>query len=251
MRRFLFLFVLLLAAPYAFADTIAVAVAANFTAPMRELAERFRRDTGHELQLSFGATGTFYAQIRNGAPFAVLLAADQETPARLEQEGYALAGSRITYAVGKLALWSPDPALVDEGGEVLRRGNFNRIALANPRHAPYGAAAMAAMQALGVHEPLVAKFVLGENVGQAFQFVASGNAELGFVALAQVYEAPGRLRPGSLWLVPQTLYPPIRQDAVILLPGAKDGRPTEAVARLLTYLQEPAARALIRAYGYE
>ena len=179
------------------------------------------------------------------------MAADQETPARLEQEGYALAGSRITYAVGKLALWSPDPALVDEGGEVLRRGNFNRIALANPRHAPYGAAAMAAMQALGVHEPLVAKFVLGENVGQAFQFVASGNAELGFVALAQVYEAPGRLRPGSLWLVPQTLYPPIRQDAVILLPGAKDGRPTEAVARLLTYLQEPAARALIRAYGYE
>ena len=251
MRRFLFLFALLLAAPSAFADTIPVAVAANFSAPMRELAERFRRDTGHELQLSFGATGNFYAQIRNGAPFAVLLAADQETPARLEQEGYALAGSRITYAVGKLALWSPDPALVDEGGEVLRRGNFNRIALANPRHAPYGAAAMAAMQALGVHEPLVAKFVLGENVGQAFQFVASGNAELGFVALAQVYEAPGRLRPGSLWLVPQTLYPPIRQDAVILLPGAKDGRPTEAVARLLTYLQEPAARALIRAYGYE
>ena len=251
MRRFLFLFALLLAAPSAFADTIPVAVAANFSAPMRELAERFRRDTGHELQLSFGATGNFYAQIRNGAPFAVLLAADQETPARLEQEGYALAGSRITYAVGKLALWSPDPALVDEGGEVLRRGNFNRIALANPRHAPYGAAAVAAMQALGVHEPLVAKFVLGENVGQAFQFVASGNAELGFVALAQVYEAPGRLRPGSLWLVPQTLYPPIRQDAVILLPGAKDGRPTEAVARLLTYLQEPAARALIRAYGYE
>lgn len=251
MRRFLFLFVLLLAAPYAFADTIPVAVAANFSAPMRELAERFRRDTGHELQLSFGATGNFYAQIRNGAPFAVLLAADQETPARLEQEGYALAGSRITYAVGKLALWSPDSSRVDERGEVLRQGNFTRIAIANPRHAPYGAAAVAAMQAMGVHESLEPKFVLGENVGQAFQFVASGNAELGFVALAQVYEAPGRLRPGSLWVVPQTLYPPIRQDAVILLPGTKDGRPTEAVARLISYLQEPEARALISAYGYE
>ena len=242
MRRFLFLFVLLLAAPYAFADTIAVAVAANFTAPMRELAERFRRDTGHELQLSFGATGNFYAQIRNGAPFAVLLAADQETPARLEQEGYALAGSRITYAVGKLALWSPDPALVDEGGEVLRRGNFNRIALANPRHAPYGAAAVETLKTLKLYETLQPKIVQGNNIAQTFQFIDTGNAELGFVALSQLAGEPA----GSRWVVPQALYTPIRQDAVLL----KKGEGNEAATAFLAFLKGPEARAIIEKFGY-
>ena len=148
-------------------------------------------------------------------------------------------------------LWSRDPSRVRDGEALLREGEIPRLSIANPALAPYGMAAREVLQRLGRWDALQPSLVLGENVGQAFQFVASGNAELGFVALAQVYEAPGRLRPGSLWLVPQTLYPPIRQDAVILLPGAKDGRPTEAVARLLTYLQEPAARALIRAYGYE
>jgi molybdate transport system permease protein len=173
---------LLLFACAAHADEVQVAVAANFAAPAKRIAAEFEQATGHKAQLSFGATGKFYAQIRNGAPFEVLLSADDATPARLEQDGAAVAGSRFTYAIGRLALWSARPGVVEAGGEVLKGGAFRHLALANPRLAPYGAAAVEVLTALKLHDTLRAKFVQGENIAQTHQFVASGSAELGFVA---------------------------------------------------------------------
>lgn len=235
---------LFLCAP-AHAAELSVAVAANFTAPMQKIAEAFEKETGHKLVLSYGSTGKFYAQIKNGAPFEVLFAADDETPARLEQEGQSVAGTRFTYAIGKLVLWSKQPGLVDEQGEVLRTGAFERIALADPRLAPYGAAAMQTLSKLGLADALGSKFVQGENIGQAYQFVATQNAPLGFVALSQVF-AEGRLTEGSAWMVPETLYEPIRQDAIILARG-KDN---PAAPELMRYLRGDAAKAIIRSYGY-
>jgi molybdate transport system substrate-binding protein len=229
-----------------FADEVQVAVAANFTAPMQKIAVEFGRDTGHKALLTFGATGKFYAQIKNGAPFEVLLSADQETPARLEQEGAAASGSRFTYAIGKLVLWSTMEAIVDNKGEVLKRGGFDHIALANPKLAPYGAAAMEAMKALGVADTLAPKFVQGENIAQTYQFVATANALLGFVAMSQVYE-DGKLNSGSAWVVPASLYSPIRQDAVIL----DKGRDSAAAAALMKYLKGDKAKAVIKSYGYD
>jgi len=228
----------------ALADEVSVAVAANFTAPMQKIAPDFEKDTGHKLLASYGSTGKFYAQIRNGAPFEVLLAADDETPARLLRENAAVAGSQFTYAIGKLVLWSPKSAIVDGQGAVLKRGGFDHLALANPKLAPYGAAAVEAMKALGVHDSLQGKFVTGENIAQAYQFIASGNALLGFVALSQVLK-DGRIE-GSAWLVPENLYSPIRQDAVILDKGK--GKP--AAEALLKYLKGDKARAVIKSYGY-
>lgn len=239
---------LLLAAVFSIgapADEVHVAVAANFTGPMQQIAVQFERDTGHKALLSFGATGKFYAQIANGAPFDVLLAADDETPVRLEREGLGIAGSRLTYAVGKLVLWSPDPARVDAGGEVLKRGNFTRLAIANPKTAPYGAAAIETMVALGVLRALRTRLVQGENVGQTQQFVASGNAELGFVALSQVLK-DGRIA-GSAWIVPDKLHQPILQDAIVLA----HGKDKPAAAMLLAYLKGERAREVIRGFGYE
>ncbi|WP_341650212.1 molybdate ABC transporter substrate-binding protein [Thauera humireducens] len=235
---------LFLCAP-AHAAELSVAVAANFTAPMQKIAEAFEKETGHKLVLSYGSTVKFYAQIKNGAPFEVLFAADDETPARLEQEGQSVAGTRFTYAIGKLVLWSKQPGLVDEQGEVLRTGAFERIALADPKLAPYGAAAMQTLRKLGLADALGSKFVQGENIGQAYQFVATQNAPLGFVALSQVF-AEGRLTEGSAWMVPETLYEPIRQDAIILARG-KDN---PAAPELMRYLRGDAAKAIIRSYGY-
>lgn len=235
---------LFLCAP-AHAAELSVAVAANFTAPMQKIAEAFEKETGHKLVLSYGSTGKFYAQIKNGAPFEVLFAADDETPARLEQEGRSVTGTRFTYAIGKLVLWSKQPGLVDEQGEVLRTGAFERIALADPKLAPYGAAAMQTLRKLGLADALGSKFVQGENIGQAYQFVATQNAPLGFVALSQVF-AEGRLTEGSAWMVPETLYEPIRQDAIILARG-KDN---PAAPELMRYLRGDAAKAIIRSYGY-
>jgi molybdate transport system substrate-binding protein len=178
--------VLLFAAHAALADEVQVAVAANFTTPMQRIAAEFEKDTGHKAQLSFGATGKFYAQIKNGAPFQVLLSADDETPAKLVGEGLAVQGSRFTYAIGKLVLWSAKPGYVDDKGEVLKKGQFHKLALANPKLAPYGAAAMEVLGKLGVLGAVQPKFVLGENIAQTWQFVGTGNAELGFVALSQV-----------------------------------------------------------------
>ncbi|ENO78816.1 molybdate ABC transporter substrate-binding protein [Thauera sp. 63] len=235
---------LFLCAP-AHAAELSVAVAANFTAPMQKIAEAFEKETGHKLVLSYGSTGKFYAQIKNGAPFEVLFAADDETPARLEQEGQSVAGTRFTYAIGKLVLWSKQPGLVDEQGEVLRTGAFERIALADPKLAPYGAAAMQTLSKLELADALGSKFVQGENIGQAYQFVATQNAPLGFVALSQVF-AEGRLTEGSAWMVPETLYEPIRQDAIVLAKG-KDN---PAAPELMRYLRGDAAKAIIRSYGY-
>lgn len=233
-----------LSAPLQAAE-LSVAVAANFTAPMQKIAAAFEKETGHKLALSFGSTGKFYPQIKNGAPFEVLFAADDETPTRLEREGEGVAGTRFTYAIGKVVLWSKQPDLVDDKGEVLRTGSFERIALADPKLAPYGAAAMQTLTRLGLADALSSKFVQGENIGQAYQFVATQNAPLGFVALSQVY-AEGRLTEGSAWMVPETLYEPLRQDALILAKG-KDNT---AAAELMRYLQGDVAKAVIRSYGY-
>lgn len=225
------------------AGEVQVAVAANFTAPMEKLAPMFAADTGHKAVLSFGATGKFYAQIRNGAPFEVLLAADDETPAKLEREGQG--AGRFTYAVGKLALWSRQ-AGVDAQGEVLKGGRFEKLAVADPKLAPYGAAAVETMTKLGLLETLRPKFVQGENIGQAYQFAATGNAQLGFVALSQVW-ADGKLKQGSAWIVPASMHAPIRQDAILL----DKGKDSEAAAALMKYLRSDKAKALIRSFGYE
>jgi molybdate transport system substrate-binding protein len=227
------------------AAEVNVAVAANFTAPMQKIAVAFAQDTNHSAVLSFGATGALYAQIANGAPFQMLLAADNETPARLETDGRALSGTRFTYALGRLALWSRQPGLVDDEGEILRSGNIDRIALANPRLAPYGAATVETLSHLGLLERLRPKFVQGENIAQAYQFVATGNAALGFVALSQVY-ADGRVTEGSAWIVPDILHTPIQQDAVIL----NAGKDNPAAAALATYLRGEKAIGIICSYGY-
>jgi len=232
-------------ASLAHADTVSVAVAANFTAPMQKIATAFEADTGHKAELSFGATGKFYAQITNGAPFQILLSADDTTPARLEKEGKAAANSRFTYAIGTLVLWSAQPGYVDAQGAVLKTGDFKHLAIANPKLAPYGLAAMQTMDKLGVTAQLQPRFVQGENIAQTHQFVATGNAQLGFVALSQVM-ADGKITSGSAWQVPTDLHEPIRQDAALLTPG-KD---SAAATALLGYLRGDKARAIIKSYGY-
>jgi molybdate transport system substrate-binding protein len=222
-----------------------VAVAANFAAPMAHIAEAFQAASGHTLKLSTGATGKFHAQIVAGAPFDVLLAADAATPARLVASGHAVAGSRFTYAVGRLVLWSAEPGRVDDQGMVLARGSFAHLAIANPRTAPYGAAAMQVLRARGLAEALASRLVIGESIAQAYQFVATGSAELGFVAASQV-STPERAGRGSFWRVPPGLHDEIRQDAVLLRVGAGNA----AALALLDYLKGDAARATLRAYGY-
>jgi molybdate transport system substrate-binding protein len=239
---------LLLAALFAIpalADDVPVAVAANFTAPMQKIASEFEKDTGHKIVPSFGSTGKFYAQIKNGAPFEVLLAADDETPAKLIGENAAVAGSNFTYAIGKLVLWSAKPGVVDDAGEVLKKGGFDHIAVTNPKLAPYGAAALETMKTLGVHDALQAKIVTAENIGQTYQFISSGNAELGFVALSQVLK-DGRIE-GSAWIVPAKYYTQIKQDAVIL----NNGKGKPAAEALLKYLKGDKAKAVIKSYGYD
>lgn len=236
-----------LAAGSASADEVQVAVAANFTAPMQKIAADFEKDTGHKALLSFGATGSFYVQIRNGAPFDILLAADAETPSRLEKEGLGVPGSRFTYAIGKLVLWSAKPGFVDGKGDVLNKGDFRHVAIANPKLAPYGAAAMEALTRLGLLTALQPKFVQGESIAQTYQFIVTGNAELGFVALSQVLNKEGKLASGSAWVVPASLYMPIRQDAVILA----HGKDKAAAAALMKYLRGDKARAVIKSYGYD
>jgi len=228
------------------AGEVQVAVAANFTAPMKIIAADFEKVTGHKVVATFGATGKFYAQITNGAPFDVFLAADDETPAKLEKENGSVAGSRFTYAIGKLVLWSTKPDLVDAKGEVLKKASFEHIALANPKLAPYGAAAVETMSKLGLLEKLQPKFVQGDSIGQTFSFVSTGNAELGFIALSQVLEG-GKIKSGSAWTVPANLHNPIRQDAVILTKG-KDNK---AASALIDYLKSDPAKAVIRSFGYD
>lgn len=228
------------------AAEVSVAVASNFAAPMQKIAAAFEQDTGHKTLLAFGSTGKFYAQIRNGAPFEVLLAADDETPQRLERERLGVPGSRYTYALGRLALYSARPGVVDDKGQVLATGDFARLALSDPKVAPYGAAAVETMTRLGQWPRWQAKLVQGESVGQTFQFVATGNAALGFVALSQVM-MDGRIASGSAWVVPHNLHTPLKQDLLVLKVGASN----PAALALADYLKGEKARGIMRGYGYE
>jgi molybdate transport system substrate-binding protein len=225
----------------AFAGQTFVAVAANFTDPAKEIAAVFKEKTGHEAVLSFGSTGQFYTQMTQAAPFEVFLAADAEHPRKLADGGFGVAESRFTYAIGKLVLWSKTPGLVKDG-DTLKSSSFNKIAIANPVVAPYGAAAVEVMKKLGVYDTVQPKIVQGANISQTFQFIDTGNAELGFVALAQLM-GKGE---GSRWLAPQELYPPIKQDAILL----KNGAGNEAATALISFLKGPEATAIIRRYGY-
>jgi molybdate transport system substrate-binding protein len=228
-------------APPAEADQTHVAVAANFTEPAKEIAALFKQKTGHEAVLIFGASGAFFTQITRDAPFEVFLSADAERPKAAVDAGFAVPDSRFTYAIGKLVLWS---RVVDvtKGDEALKAGNFAKLAIANPFAAPYGTASIEAMKALGVYEALQGKIVQGNSIAQTFQFVDTRNAEVGFVALSQLHDVTA----GTQWLVPQNLYAPIRQDAVLLRRGEKD----EASIAFLAFLKGPEARAIIETFGY-
>lgn len=240
-----FLGLLLACLVSAHADEVQVAVAANFSAPMQKLALAFERETGHKAVISVGSTGKFYAQIRNGAPFAVLLSADDETPTRLAQEGLALASTQFTYAKGQLVLWSAQPDVVDARGAVLQGKLPGKLALADPKLAPYGLATTEALAKLGLSDRLKPNLIIGENIAQTYQFVKTGNAALGFVALSQVM-SEGRLSSGSAWVLPPSLYTPIRQDAIVL--KAAEHKP--AARALMAYLRSDSARQLMASYGY-
>jgi molybdate transport system substrate-binding protein len=230
----------------AWADEVQVAVAANFTAPIQAIAKDFEKDTGHTLVAAYGATGQFYAQIKNGAPFEVFLAADDTTPAKLEQEKEIVPGSRFTYAIGTLALWSAKEGYVDAKGDVLKQNAYKHLSIANPKAVPYGLAATQVLDKLKLTEATQGKIVEGQNITQAFQFVSTGNAELGFVALSQIYK-DGKVTSGSAWIVPSNLHDPIRQDAVIL----NKGKDSAAAKALVECLKGPKAAAVIKSYGYE
>ena len=228
------------------AEALTVAVASNFTAPMKDIAAAFEQKTGHTLRLAFGSSGKFYAQIRHGAPFQVFFSADSGKPEALEEAGLAVAGSRFTYAFGRLALWSADKNLVNGSSAVLERGDYRKLALANPRLAPYGAAAVEVLRNLGLEQATKSRWVQGENIAQTYQYVASGNAELGFVALSQI-QHQGRVERGSAWIVPAALYQPIRQDAVLLAGGES----SPAARALLDFVRGEQGRAIIESYGYQ
>ena len=227
---------------YARADEIKVAVAANFTAAAKEIAAAFEAETGNKVLLSFGSTGKLYAQIENGAPFEAFLAADQKRPEKAEKAGLAVDGSRFTYATGKLVLFSADPALVDGEGKGLSEGKFAKLAIANPKTAPYGAAAMEVMANMGLADKLADRIVQGDSISQTLQFVTTGNAPLGFVALSQT---AGGLK-GSSWVVPGDLYKPIRQDVVLL----KTGADSATAKAFVDYLRGDKAKAVIEKFGY-
>ena len=230
----------------AFAGSTNVAVAANFTDAAKEIAGKFKAKTGHDAVLSFGASGQFYTQIKEGAPFQILLSADDERPKKLVEDGLGVPDSRFTYAIGKLVLWSAQDGYVDVKGEILKTGEFKHLSLANPKTAPYGAAAIEVLKKIGAFERVEPRIVQGENIAQAHQFAATGNAELGFVALSQVYK-DGKITSGSAWIVPTSLYAPIRQDAAILAKGLHN----PAAKALADYLKTDKARAVIKSYGYE
>lgn len=236
----------LLASTLVSATEIRVAVAANFAQTLKEIGTVFEKDTGHKVALTQGSTGKLYAQISQGAPFDVLLSADDETPEKLAREGKAITGTQFTYAVGRLALWSPKSDLVDEGGQVLKTDKFRFVAIANARVAPYGRAAVQVMQKLGVLSLVEPRVVQGESITQTFQFVATGNAQLGFVALSQIIDS-GKIKSGSAWIVPDTMHEALKQDAVLLNP-AKD---SAAAMALLSFLKSDKAKKIIAAHGYQ
>ena len=230
-----------LAATNALAGSANVAVASNFTDAAKEIAAAFKAKTGHEAILSFGASGAFHAQIKEGAPFQVFLSADDERPKRLAEDGLAISETRFTYAIGKLVVWSKDQNGV-KGDETLKVNAFSKLSIANPTAAPYGAAAIEVLEALKIRDAVQSKIVMGATIAQAFQFIDTGNAEIGFVALSQLAGDAG----GSRWIVPQSLYREIRQDAILLKTGAEN----DAAKAFLTFLKGPEARAVIETFGY-
>jgi molybdate transport system substrate-binding protein len=234
---------LTLAGAQALAGEVSVAVAANFVEPAKAVARAFQTATGDTAVISPGASGQLFTQITHGAPYEVFLSADAERPQALVASGYAVAKSRFTYAVGRLALYSATPGLVDGQGLVLKRTDLRAVAIADPAVAPYGVAAEETMRRLGVYDALKPKIVKGASVAQAYQFVATGAAEIGFVAQSQIVDVKG----GSRWLIPDTLHAPITQEAVLLTLGAKD----PAAQKFLDFLKSPAARAIIARYGYD
>jgi len=241
--RQLALYVLFLTPVYVMADAIRIAVASNFSEPAREIAARYQQRSGQQLILILGATGKHYAQIKHGAPFDIFFAADARRPRLLEEEGVAIAGSRFTYARGRLVLWSPREGFVDKQGRVLETGQFTRLAIANPKLAPYGRAAQEVLQAKGLWNALRQRMVRGENISQTYQFVKSGNAEMGFVAYSQILRSNQPIA-GSYWLIPQTLYQPIEQQVVLL----KDN---STIRDFIAYVQGSEAQTIIRTYGYD
>ena len=245
-RQWVTLLCCILLAPILSASEVRVAVAANFAGPMERLARMFERSTGHRVIVSLGSTGALQAQIRHGAPFDVFIAGDAAGPAAVMQLGLGVAGTRFTYAHGRLVLWSRDAERVDTAGAVLRRDNWQRLAVANPALAPYGQAAMETLDRMGLRAAVHDRLVQGENIAQTFQFVASGNAQLGFVAMSQVM-SDGRIGRGSAWVVPQHWHSPIRQDVVLL----QRGRDNAAAIALLKYLRSEPARDVMRGFGYE
>lgn len=224
------------------ADT-RVAVAANFSEPAKVIAAAFKAATGHTAILSFGSSGQFYAQMARGAPYDVFLSADADRPKKAEQEGLAVPGTRFTYAIGRLVLYSKTPGLVDAKGAVLARGKFRKVAIADPALAPYGAAAVQTMRKLGVYDRIRPKLVTGASITQAHQFVETGAAELGFVAYSQVINREG----GSRWLAPASAHEPIAQQATLLFTGQNNA----AAKAFLAYLKSPEAKVIIRRYGYD
>jgi molybdate transport system substrate-binding protein len=227
----------------AFAGETKVAVAANFTEAAKAIAARFKARTGHDASLSFGSSGQFFTQIANGAPYEVFLSADVERPQKAEAEGLAVPGSRFTYATGRLVLYSKTPGLVDGKGAVLKTGKFEKLAIADPKAAPYGQAAVETLNKLRLYDALKPKIVTGSSITQAFQYVQTGAAEVGFVALSQVVDEKG----GSRWVVPAANHTPIDQQAVLL----KTGQNSEAAKAFLTFLKGGEAKAIIKRYGYE
>ena len=236
----------LIVSTLASAAEVKVAVAANFAQTLKEISTVFEKDTGHKLAITQGSTGKLYAQISQGAPFEIFLSADDETPEKLITEGKAITGTRFTYAIGRLALWSPKPDLIDEGGQVLKTDKFRYLAIANARVAPYGRAAVQVMQKLGVLASIEPRVVQGESITQTFQFVSTGNAQLGFVALSQINEN-GKIKSGSAWIVPENMHEQLRQDAVLLNPG-KDSAGASA---FLNFLKSDKAKKIIAAHGYQ
>lgn len=231
------------AAGHAAAADVKVAVAANFTDTARELAAAFQRKTGNTVTMSFGSSGNFVGQIEQGAPFEVFLSADAERPAKLESEGLGIKGTRFIYAYGTLVLWSATPGFVDNGGAVLAKGRFEHLSIADPAAAPYGVAAVETLKTLGLYDRLQPTIVKGTSIAQAYAFVSSGSAELGFVALSQVIKDTS----GSRWIVPKADYTPIDQQAILLKPGEND--PTAKA--YLEFLKSREAAGIIRSYGYE
>jgi molybdate transport system substrate-binding protein len=245
--RILIIIHMALLVPVAWAESTLVAVASDFTKPMAEIASEFEKATGHTAKLSFASSGKAFSQIQNGAPFEVYMSASDKYPLELEKLGFAVKGSHFVFAIGKLVLWSKMEGYVDAQGQILTKGGFKHLAIADPSHAPYGIVAVEVLKSLGLLDKLQPLFVQGENISQTFQFVSTGNAELGFVALAQVIDTKtGKIAGGSGWLVPDNLHPPFEQMAVLL----KTGENNLAARALIEFLKSPSALAIIKKYGF-